>query len=450
MLAEATARTIELPHDWDPRPHQRRLWGYLQNGGKRGVAVWHRRSGKDSTAINFTARAMAGRVGTYWHMLPESKQGRKVIWDGIDGQGRRIIDQAFPREIRARVNGQEMQIETVFGSMWQVVGSDNYNSLVGANPVGVVFSEYSVAKPAAWDYIRPILAENGGWALFIYTPRGKNHGKRMFDLASRLAAAGDDWFAELLTVNDTKTITPDVIEGERKSGMSEEMIEQEYFCSFEGSIEGSYYGKDLTKAKKDGRIGQVPHHVGVPVNTFWDLGANDTTAIWFHQAVGIQHRFIYALEASGEGLGYYMGEMQRLAGERGYLYGRHFLPHDAEQKTLASLTNKDGRNVRELLEAMGMRDIVVVPRVEDVTVGIELTRQRLSQCWFDALGCEAGLDALGQYHKLYDEAGQTFRQHPYKDWASNYADAFRQFAQGWTPLGGGTFSRKSHRSARTV
>jgi hypothetical protein len=212
-----------------------------------------------------------------------------------------------------------------------------------------------------------------------------------------------------------------------------------------------YEAQRGTAARKAGRIGQVPHQVGVPVNTFWDLGANDTTAIWFHQAVGIHHRFIYAYEASGEGLSHYVGKMQRLAAERGYVYGRHFLPHDAEQKTLASMSNKDGRSVRELMETMGVRDIVVVPRIEDVTIGIELTRQSLSRSWFDAEGCEAALDALGQYHKVYDESGQTFRLHPHHDWSSNYADAFRQFAQGYEPPSrDGGFKRKHHRSARTI
>ncbi|MEK6244029.1 MAG: hypothetical protein AABM33_05955 [Pseudomonadota bacterium] len=439
---------IEIPHDWMPRRHQRRLWNYLEGGGKRAVAVWHRRAGKDSTAVNWTARSMFARVGTYWHMLPEAAQGRKVIWDAIDSEGRRVIDQAFPKSIRAGTNNQEMQIRLDTGSVWQVVGSDNYNSLVGANPVGVVMSEYSVAKPAAWDYIRPILAENGGWVIFIYTPRGKNHGKRMFEIAKRLLEEG--WFAEILTIKDTGLIPMSVIEDERKSGMSDEMIEQEYFCSFEGSVEGAYYGKVLAAALKDGRITKVPHADGVPVNTFWDLGANDTTAIWFHQRVGVQHRFLLAYENSGEAPSHYFSYLQLHAAKRGYVYGRHFMPHDAETKTLNSLANKDGRNTRELFEAMGMRDIVVVPRIEDVMVGIDLTRGKLSQCWFDAEGCEPGLDALSQYHKEYDEKAQTFRQHPKHDWSSNYADAFRQFAQGWEPVGGASFKRRDHRSARTV
>ena len=159
------------------------------------------------------------RVGMYWHMLPEAAQGRKVIWDGIDRQGRRIIDQAFPKEIRKTQNEHEMKIEFINGSIWQVVGSDNYNSLIGANPVGIVFSEWSVAKPSAWDYMRPILAENGGWALFIYTPRGRNHGYDIYKVAKTNPA----WFSQLLSVDDTKILHPQMIQDERASIMDSSM-----------------------------------------------------------------------------------------------------------------------------------------------------------------------------------------------------------------------------------
>lgn len=219
---------ILIPNNWNPRPYQQPLWRYLSNGGKRAVAVWHRRSGKDSLAINWTAKAMLRRVGVYWHMLPLNTQARKVVWDGIDKLGRRMIYQAFPPELIKSVNAQEMKIELINGSIWQCVGSDNYNALVGGNPVGVVFSEYSIADPAAWDFIRPILAENGGWALFIYTPRGHNHGYTLYNQAK---AAG--WFTEILTVEDTHAISEQAVNDERLAGMSEAMIEQEFYCSFE-------------------------------------------------------------------------------------------------------------------------------------------------------------------------------------------------------------------------
>ena len=424
------------------------LWGHMEAGGRRAVAIWHRRAGKDSVAVNWGAVAAHQEIGTYWHMLPEAQQARKVIWDGIGMDGQRFIDQAFPADIRASTNATEMKITLRCGSIWQAVGSDNYNSLIGANPRGVVFSEYSVAKPGAWDYIRPILAENGGWAIFIYTPRGKNHGKRLYDMASK----NDGWFAEVLTVDDTGILSPQVIAEERSSGMSEELIQQEYYCAWEGSVEGAYYSREIAKARADGRITKIPHQVGVPVNTFWDLGANDTTAIWFHQQVAFQHRFLHAYEASGEGLSHYVGLLQRLSIERGFVYGRHFLPHDAEHKKLESMDNIDGRCTREILSSHGLSNLVVVPRVDDVTVGIDLTRQQLSQSYFDGENCERGIDALSQYHKQWDEHTQTFRRHPHHDWSSNYADAFRQFAQGWSQNSGAVYVRRpsASRSHRTV
>jgi len=466
-VAELEPTRIQLPNGWDPRPHQEALWAYMAQPkpALRAVAVWHRRGGKDSTGLNVCATKMDERVGTYWHMLPEAAQGRKVIWDGMDAvTGKRFIDQAFPRALRRSAHNDEMKIVWHNGSIYQVVGSDNYNSLIGANPIGVIFSEYSVAKPAAWDYIRPILRENGGWAMFLYTPRGKNHGKRLYDMAQRLMLEEKGWFAEMQTVNDTGLVSREEIEEERDSGMSDEMIEQEYFCSFEGAVEGSYYSKELKRIREDNRLTQVPFAVGIPVNTFWDIGQNDTCAVWFHQHVGVQHRFIYCFEASGEGFSFFVRRMQTLQAERGYLWGQHFLPHDADTKTQATMDNKDGRSAKELLEGLGLRSLVVVPRIDDVTLGIELVRQKLSQCWFDLKGTSdtrtitgggeegGGFDALGQYHKQYDEKADTWRRHPYHDWSSNYADAFRQWAQGYLPMTGGAQggSKRKQRSARTV
>lgn len=443
---------IALPNEWEPRPLQMGLWLHMQQPTEhlRAVCIWHRRFGKDSTALNLTASKMEDRVGVYWHMLPEYAQGRKAIWNAIDINSRRVIDQAFPRQLRKRTVEDQMMIEWHNGSIWQVVGSDNYNNLVGTNPVGIVFSEYSIAKPAAWDYLRPILRENGGWAIFIYTPRGKNHGKRLADLARRLAAEDPaHWFFQELTVEHTGL--QHLAEEERREGMSDEMVDQEYYLSWEGAVPGAYYSKDITKARRDGRICKVPHQPGVPVNTFWDLGLSDNTAVWFHQQVGIQHRWLRAYSNTGEAPAHYMGVLQDYAHQHGYIYGRHYMPHDAEYETLNSVANKDGRNSKELFENLGMRNIEVVARIDDVTVGINLARALLSQCWFDAEGCEQGLDALQQYRKVYDEKQQVFKDKPHHDWSSNYADAFRQWAQGYQPGLVGEFKRKHHRrSHRTV
>lgn len=222
------AETILLPNNWEPRHYQLPVLDHLDSGVKRALSVWHRRAGKDSAALNHTAKAAFDRVGTYWHLFPEQKQARRAIWNGIDREGRRIIDQAFPPAIRTRTLEQEMMIEFVNGSTWQLVGSDCYDSLVGTNPVGVIFSEYALSDPQAWDYIRPILAENEGWAWFISTPRGKNHFYQMKEMALRNEA----WYIDILGVLETG-FDLSKVEAERQAGMSEALIRQEYYCSFE-------------------------------------------------------------------------------------------------------------------------------------------------------------------------------------------------------------------------
>ena len=164
-----------LPYNWEPREYQLPLWSFLENGGKRAVCIWHRRAGKDATALNFTVTSIVQRPGLYWHLLPTYNQGRKIVWDGMTKEARPIMD-ARPQDLVKTVNNTDMKLETINGGLWQVVGTDYVDRLVGANPVGCVFSEYSLQDPRAWDLIRPILLENGGWAIFIYTPTERTMG----------------------------------------------------------------------------------------------------------------------------------------------------------------------------------------------------------------------------------------------------------------------------------
>jgi phage terminase large subunit len=173
---------------WAPREYQLPFWSYLEAGGTRAMEIAHRRWGKDEIALHWSAIAAHQRQANYWHMLPEYAQGRKAIWEATNPHtGRRRIDEAFPKELRAATNAGDMFIRFKNGSSWQVIGSDNYHSLVGTAPAGVVFSEWSRANPAAWAYINPILNENGGWAAFITTPIGNNHAKKMLDGRARIA-----------------------------------------------------------------------------------------------------------------------------------------------------------------------------------------------------------------------------------------------------------------------
>jgi hypothetical protein len=422
-MNDQPAKTLTLPNEWDPRSYQLPAWCYLQNGGKRAVLVWHRRAGKDSMTLNWTAVSAAQRVGLYWHMAPTQRQVRKIVWDGIASSGVRFIEQAFPADLRAKTNDQEMKIELINGSIWQCVGSDNYDNLVGANPVGVVFSEYALADPTAWSYVRPILAENGGWAVFIYTPRGRNHGVDIYNMARR----EPDWFAQLLTVEDTRAIPSHIVERERRE-MADEFgnvedagiyIRQEYYCSFDAIIRGSYYGAQFAQMEKNGQLTRVPYDAGHAVTTAWDLGIGDDTAIWFVQQVGREVRVIDYYANRGYGLDHYAKVLK----SKPYAYDNHILPHDAEASELITGTTRV-----KALAGLGIRGTVLpMYKVDD---GINAVRALLNRCVFDAEKCKDGISALRQYQRKWDERLRVFADHPLHDFCSHAADAFRYLAHG--------------------
>ncbi len=256
LMLEAEAAEQERENGrWRPRAYQQSLWQFLDQGGLRADVAAHRRWGKDDVALNWAREAMSRRVGIYWHMLPEASQ---AIWNAINPHtGRKRIDEAFPVEHRRRTNNTEMLIEMDNGAIWQVVGSDNYNSLVGAPPIGVVFSEWSLARPEAWQYMRPILAENGGWAIFIWTPRGRNHATTAFEMR----ANDPTWFTLKSSALDTGVFTDAQLEREKaeligESGSKEEgeaRFASEYLVSFDAAVPGSYYGALITDAEAQHR-----------------------------------------------------------------------------------------------------------------------------------------------------------------------------------------------------
>ena len=419
---------VTLPNDWSPRPHQLPFFEAMDDGAKRACLVWHRRAGKDSSVLNFTAKTMFNRVGNYWHLFPKQTQARKAIWNGIDGEGRKILKQVFPESIRKRSSQQEMLIELKNESTWQLCGSDNYDSLVGSNPVGVVFSEYSLCDPNAWDYIRPMLAENGGWAIFIYTSRGKNHGYSLYNMAKK----NPDWFCEMLTVDDTKradgtpVISEGVIQAERDEGMSEEKIQQEYFCSFEAQIAGAIYGRQMSTAYKDSRIGFVPVEPSLPVHTAWDLGISDAMSVWFFQAVGKEVRLIHYYENHNHGMDHYANYLTEFKTKHEIKYGEHLAPHDIEVRELMS-----GKSRKDAARDMGII-FRTISRPKAKSDGHQAVRKLFPRLWIDENRCELGLACLSEYAYEWDDKTKMFKDKPNHNWASNGADALQTLALGWS------------------
>lgn len=401
------------------------LWTALEEGCKRAVACWHRRSGKDDVGLHWTCIQAVQRQANYWYMLPQANQARKAIWDAVDPHtGRRRIDWAFPPELRESTRDNDMLLKLKSGSTWQVVGSDNWNALIGSPPAGIVYSEYALSDPNAWSFLRPILEENGGWAIFNSTPRGRNHFHGLVELGK----TEPGWFSQTLKVNDTKQIPLEQLETirrqlakERGDDEADNLIQQEYYCSFDAAIPGSYYGRLMAQAEEQGRFTSVPVDIRSPVITAWDLGVGDSTAIWFAQQCGRELRVVDYYEASGVGADHYA----RVLKEKGYAYERHILPHDANDREWGN--NASSRV--DTLRSLGIKPHKLLPRAS-VDDGINAARILLSYAIFDRVRCERGLSALRQYQRTWDDKLKTFSLKPLHDWTSHAADAFRYLAQG--------------------
>ena len=402
-------KIIQIPVDFTPRPYQEPLLDALDSGYKRAIMLAHRRSGKDITALNYTFKKMVEEVGVYYYIFPTYKQARKVIWDSMTNEGKKMIDY-FWEPLVEKKNHSEMKIRLTNGSLFQLVGSDRYDDLMGTNPRGVVFSEYALQDPRAWEYIKPILRINGGWALFVSTPRGKNHFYELWGMAQQ----ADNWYTQKVTIDDTGIIGQADIDEELAQGMSEEMIAQEYFCSFSQGIEGTYYGRLVDKVRKEGRIGNVLLDNSTSVNTYWDLGFGDSTAIIFCQRVGNEMHIIDYYENSGEGLAHYAKVLQ----DKGYTYGKHWAPHDVEAGHLSI-----GQSLRSYALDFGLKFHVVQKHSFDY--GIECARVAFDNVWFDQKKCKRLIDCLENYHKNFNAKMNCYSNTCVHDQWSHGADAWR-------------------------
>lgn len=419
--------SLTIPHNWRPRPYQLALWDYLAGGGKRALVFWHRRAGKDEVALHWSACSALIKSATYWHMLPEAAQARRAVWEAVNPHsGERRINEAFPEPIRKGLaREQDMQIRFVSGSSWHLVGSDNYNSLMGSPPFGVVFSEWALANPAAWAYIQPILEENGGWGAFITTPRGKNHAYEMLRMARERG-----WFHQILRADETGVFTDEQLKGIEAEligtygqDMGRAMFEQEYLCSFDAAVIGSYWGAELALAEREGRIGNHPVDPALPVNTAWDLGVGTHLPIWFWQATGGRIRVVDYYQAND-------GNIEAAAEaivSKGYLRGYDYVPHDAKAREIST-----GRTRIETMIKAGLRPHLVADHNPDD--GINAARITIGRTYFHLPTCERGIEALKAYRRNWDEKLRTLTDRPVHDWASHPADAFRYLSMAWREM----------------
>mgnify|MGYP000990887662 CR=1 FL=1 len=427
-----------IPHKFNAREYQIPLLYEVEkaiNGEsekKFFYYIWHRRAGKDKVSIaDIAPRRLIKDPCLVKYVYPTLVMGRDNLWDGIGGDGMKYMDH-IPEGIRAgRPNESRMKISVEnesdpnTPSIFQISGSDNPDSLRGGNPKLFIFSEWADQNPYAWDVVEPILRENGGLAAFNTTPKGDNHARALFEFAKNHPL----WHVQTLTYKDTgvftedqyKQIVEDTIKRFEAQGRSaSEAIaycEQEYMCSFESPVIGSYYGAAMMKAEREGRIRHIVYDEGILVDTHWDLGIDDSMTIWFVQTVGNEIRLIDYYENSGEGLSHYAKVLQ----DKKYIYGNHTAPHDIEVREIGT-----GKSRKETAKSLGIN--FKTAKKLSIDDGINAVRTMLSRCYFDKDKTHRGIMALKNYRKDWDQKNKVFRLGPLHDWSSHGADAFRTLA----------------------
>ena len=434
----------------------RALTGYEPRAGQKvledqerrfNVEVLHRRFGKTVFKINkLIERAIFCPYldGRYAYFAPTYSMAEDIAWHYLDNftehlPGRRLL-QSKLAVFLPTLAGHEARI--------RLYGLDSPKQRVrGLYLDGAVFDEYPWIPPSAWtEQVRPMLLDinrsgddalgrRNQWADFIFTPFGRNHAYSLYNNARTWMDGGvvtqfdevegtlvesrsDEWACALVKASESGILDADEL-AMAKVQMGISKYEQEMECSFDAAVEGAIYAREIEEARKQGRIGSVPWNKMLPVNTAWDLGYDDATAIWFYQQVGNKIHVIDYAEHSGAGLDFYAD----LLADRGYRYGHHLFPHDVEVTELGS-----GKSRRSILQGLGIR-VSTVPK-HKVWDGIDAGRLILSRAVFDHDRCAQGLDALALYRREYDEKKQIMRETPRHDRYSHGADAWRYLAMG--------------------
>ena len=404
---------------WSPRPYQLPLVQYMMQDkrGLRALVAWHRRAGKDITSINIVNMKALQRRGLYLYIGPFNNQIRRIIWQGQDGQGQKFLDY-IPKELVTRKSEQEMSLTLSNGSVIQLLGADNPEKLVGINPVGIVYSEFSLCDPEAWKLTSPILAENGGWALFNGTPKGQNHFYHML----LRGQANSLWYISHLSAIDTKAMTSEELRHARDEQNDEALFQSEFMCSFNTPVVGAYYGELMSRLYKKGQIIETlsPEPL-LPLNTAWDLGMDDSMSIWFYQLHRNEVRLLKYYENTQEGFPHYARVIQNYIDLHDLTYNHSYMPHDVAVKEMGT-----GRSRFEQAKALGLKP----KKVKKLSVqdGREAVRSILPTCWFHRPECALGIEHLKGYHKEFDEQKQVYKEQHIKDQATHGADAFRTMA----------------------
>lgn len=413
-MSQAPIKEVRVVHRFEyvardvfkPFHHRQNRWAVL---------VAHRRCGKTVACINDLIRRAIKEEkadGQYAYVAPYLSQSKNIAWSYL---------LRFAAPAIAKKNESELWVQLHNGAKIRLFGADNADALRGIFLDGVVLDEYADMRPKVWgEIIRPLLADRKGWATFIGTPKGHNNFWEIYQRASK----DPDWFVKTLRASQTGLLAPEELADAAKM-MDENQFLQEFECDFESAIVGAFYGKEMRQITDEGRICDIPHDKNYKVYSSWDLGYSDSTAIWFWQVIRGEIRMLDYHSSNGQPVQYYIDLIKSHERERGWVFEKHYLPHDARAKTLAS--NKSV--IQQLSEQIELKYFQIVANLS-VQDGIQATRIALQRMWFD-FRCDKGIECLRQYQREWDDDKQMFRDKPRHDWTSHGADAMRMCAVAW-------------------
>jgi phage terminase large subunit len=400
----------QISTGYQPRPLQDYLHPQLL---RFNVIVCHRRFGKTVFVINeLIDQAMRCRRENpqYAYIAPTYGQAERIAWDMLKKYTRVIPGVTYNEsKLTCTIPHATGRIKIM------LLGAENPDSIRGIYLDGAIFDEFAEMDPRVWSQVvRPAVADRLGWAIFIGTPKGENHFYDVLQVARKNKTK--NWFWCMYKASQTNIIPKEELDSLRAE-MSDEEYAQEMECSFTAALIGSYWGKQISAAEEQKRICRVPHDPALQVDTFWDLGVNDTTSVWFIQQFRNEVRCIDYLEQGGEGLPYYVKTLKE-GHRRDYCYRDHNWPHDGGSRDLST-----GRERSAVMRDLGVR--VYVHKKYDLADGINAGRLIIPRAWFDIDKCERGIAALKNYQKRWDPKNKIFLDQPLHNWASNGADAWR-------------------------
>lgn len=411
----------ELIIPYKPRPQ---FEDYHTNLKRFAVSVCHRRAGKTVARINRLIKSAVTieRIyppGRFGYLAPFRNQAKKIAWLYLKHYAQPLI------QIGGKVNESELTVTMPHnGATVELYGADNADAMRGGYFDGITPDEaQDIPRSVLSQVILPCLADYQGWLDCSGTPKGWTN--LLGELVKLARSDPKNWYLQILRASETGLIAPDELARQRHI-MSPNEYEQEFECSFDAAITGAVYGQQIATADREGRLKpDIAYASSNEVHTAWDLGYDDSTAIWWFRILHGELHIIDYYENSGQDIPHYCDVVTQRAIDCAYRYGKHYVPHDAANELLAA----GGRSIVQQAFVLGVK-MYVVPATSQQN-GIEAARKTLERCWFDVNKCEQGLEALRQYQFEFDPDKKVFRSKPRHDWASHGSDAFEIIGQVW-------------------